>query len=169
MVKEGFKLRRFLTSDWDKFKKIRLEALQVHPDLFTPSKNEFEFSKKDWIARLSNPDAATFGLYLDNEVVGLTGIVIDRNDSTRAILVMSYIRNPFRNKGLSSLFYERRLDWAKKRGDIKIVESGHVEGNVVSYKANQKFGFSSRGFYDHKEKDGTSRRVFIYELPLNRA
>ena len=88
----AFQLKRFDASRWTDYRSIRLDALKSHPDLFTPSRDEFAFSKEDWLQRLTDPKVAIFGLYFDERVVGLTGVVTDRNDDSRAVLVMSYIK-----------------------------------------------------------------------------
>ncbi|NRA65681.1 MAG: GNAT family N-acetyltransferase [Pseudobacteriovorax sp.] len=158
-----FSLINLDESNWRDFRKIRLEALKNHPDLFAPSEDETTFTQADWKARLANPNAGTFGLYSSDDIIGLTGIVVDRNDPTRGIFIMSYIREAFRQKGLSSLFYKQRIEWASQHPTIKTVESGHVEGNQASYKANQRFGFRSTGSHEHIGLNGVKKRIFTYE------
>ena len=49
---------------------------------------------------------------------------------------------------------------------LKIVETGHVEGNEASKKANQKHGFEPTGSYEHQLQDGSYVRIYQYELFL---
>jgi RimJ/RimL family protein N-acetyltransferase len=137
-----FSTRQLTTNDWQTLKHIRLEALSLHPNFFSPSSDEFQFSEADWTERLSNPDGATFGLFHNkNEIIGLTGIYRDKKDPQLAWLVASYIQAPYRRKGLTRLLYQARIDWAKIQNHIHTLVVHHREDNEISKKSHQKFNF----------------------------
>jgi RimJ/RimL family protein N-acetyltransferase len=138
----NFFTRQLTEADWKTLQKIRLEALSLHPNFFAPSRDEFQFTETDWKERLSNPDGANFGLFNDiNELIGLTGINRDKDDRSRAWLVASYIKAPYRRMGLTRLLYEARIQWAKAQNDINTLVVHHRADNEPSRKSHQKFNF----------------------------
>ena len=161
-----FTLRRLALADWTLLKNVRLEALSKEPKVFGGSLvNESSLPDDYWKNGLSELGKAYFGLFSDEDCVGLTGIFRHRELSDAAILVASYIRKAHRGKGLSSLFYEARIDWAKVNQVKKIIVS-HREGNVVSKAANQKFGFVYTHSEDKVWPDGEADQNVFYELNL---
>lgn len=163
-----FSIKQLTSHEWETYKHIRLEALKNHPQFFCPSSDEFNFSEQDWRDRLTNETSATFGLYDNENIIGLTGIFQTNNDpnSDTALMVASYIKKEYRNKGLSKLLYEARLNWAKNIPKIKILEIGHREDNILSKKANQKFGFKFVKSEEILWPDGQKMLHIIYQLKL---
>lgn len=147
---------------------MRLEALKKEPGNFGNSYDmEAAFPEETWIARLTNPVGACFGLYHGNTLIGITAIVVtDKDKPQEAYLTQSYIRKEHRGKGLSQLLYNARINWAKQH-DIKGLVIGHRETNIASKKANQHFGF----VYSHSEPrnwpDGATENMLHYRLDLD--
>lgn len=161
-----YSIRQLNPNDWQIYREIRLEALKNHPAYFSPSKDETKFTKTDWKERLSNKNAASFGLFAENKIIGLTGIVREGNNpqSTRAHLVSSYIKNEYRKLGLSKLFFEVRMTWAKSQDNIKTLILEHRDDNLPSQMAHQKFGFRLVGSNDQTWQDGSIRPSLKYQL-----
>lgn len=137
-----YSIRKLNLNDWEALRRIRLEALTLHPNFFAPSRDEFKFTEADWKERVSSADSANFGLYDENNnLIGLTGVTRDKNDRTRAWLVASYIQKPFRRSGLTKLLYEARIQWALEQNDIRTLVIHHRIDNEPSRKSHQKFGF----------------------------
>jgi RimJ/RimL family protein N-acetyltransferase len=159
-------LRQFAPEDWQTFKAIRLEAL-VKDGWFFGSTYEIESTRTDdmWHNRLSNGGSAIWGLYDGDECIGLTGLYIKADEPDTVMFMASYIRSEYRRKGLSKLYYQTRLAWAREHG-FKKARIGHREGNEPSKAANQKFGFR----YTHSElmkwPDGTESTDVYYVLEL---
>jgi RimJ/RimL family protein N-acetyltransferase len=165
--KDKYILRRLLPAQWADYKSIRLEALQTNPEMFGSNyAREAAYIDSDWISFLENESRAIFGLYHDKSLVGLSAVTIDKNDETSAVLYASFIRLAHRGKGLSKLFYEARIEWARQKGCKSIVVS-HRSGNLSSKAANQKFGFQ----YTHTEEvswpDGQRADEVMYVLKLD--
>jgi hypothetical protein len=72
-------VRQLNRNDWQLYKTVRLESLVKHPAYFSPSRNETAFTEADWKERLNNPNAATFGLFENGRIIGITGIFIEGN------------------------------------------------------------------------------------------
>ncbi|MBL7670926.1 MAG: GNAT family N-acetyltransferase [Bdellovibrionaceae bacterium] len=166
--KYEYSIRHLTPNDWQIFREIRLESLKKHPAFFSPSRDETKFSEIDWKERLSNRNSASFGLFSENKIIGLTGIVREGNNprATKAHLVSSYIREEYRRLGLSKLFFEARMKWAKDQGDIKTLILEHRDDNLSSQKAHSKFGFTLVESNDQTWPDGSFRPSLRYQLNL---
>lgn len=160
-----FTVQQLTQDDWKIYRDLRLEALTLHPEYFQPTQDEFKFKEEDWKKRLSNPDSATFGVFKGDQLIGITGI-FKAPHSSEAHLVSSYIRKDFRQMGLSRLFYEARINWAKARKDISKLIIEHSQDNIPSRKAHQKYGFKYVKTYDETWPDGSTRPCMVYELNL---
>lgn len=162
-----FTIRRFLPEDKGLYKAIRLESLQLEAGVFGSNyAREAAFTDEQWLARINGDDSDCFGLYYGDQLIGLTGIVIDRDDSTLAHLTQSYIRKEHRGKGLSRLLYEARLAWAAQRPQLKRLRIGHRETNHSSMAANQRYGFKFVWRESLSWPDGSMDDVLYYELTL---
>lgn len=163
---KDYHIRQFGAEDAAVYKAIRLEALQQHPGNYGNSYlTEAGFTGNHWVERLTNPGCACFGLYSGDELIGLTGIIVDQDEPESAYMTQSYIRDAHKNKGLSRMLYQARIDWAKQQG-IKRLVIGHRKNNLASKAANQKFGFT----YTHSEErtwpDGNTEDMLYYELHI---
>lgn len=165
---ENFSIRQLVATDWQLYRDLRLEALSRHPNFFSPSRDEFKFTELEWKERLDNKNAASFGLFSGPTMIGLTGIVRENNNSqsSNALLVSSYIQPEYRERGLSKLFFEARLQWAKKQGNIKTLTLEHRDDNLASQKAHQKFGFQLLESRMQSWPDGQQRPCLIYRLKI---
>lgn len=166
---QDFHVRKLNVEDWSAYRALRLEALSRNPEFFTPSRDETKFTEADWKERLLNPNAAAFGLYHAGELVGLSGIVREKNqaDSPRAHMVSTYIREEYRGQGLSRLFYEARLAWARAQKDIKTLVLEHRSDNTASEKAHRRYGFQFKSSFTETYADKRPGSLtHVYELEL---
>lgn len=163
----SYTIRQFTAADVSIYRAIRLEALQTEPGFFGNSyATELAYANEQWLARITNPYGACFGLYHLNDLIGITAIIIlDKDKAHTAYMTQSYIRPAHRGKGLSKLLYNARLQWAREQGIVRLL-IGHRRSNISSMKANQKFGFR----YTHSESrtwpDGITEDMLHYELLL---
>lgn len=138
----SFSTHQLNINEWPILKKIRLEALELHPNFFSPSVDEFKMTDDQWKERLANTESANFGLFNDqNEIIGLTAIFRDKDDRALAWMVASYIKAAYRGQGLTRYLYEARIQWAKDQKDIHTLVVNHRIDNEISRKAHQKFKF----------------------------
>jgi GNAT superfamily N-acetyltransferase len=163
---DRYRLERFVPSQWKEFKDFRLEALRQEPGVFGSNyAREVAFSDQQWKDRLENPRSAYWGLYDGPDLVGMTGIFAPGEDPEEAELIASYIRSPYRRKGLSALFYEARIHWAREQGFKRLIIS-HRASNLSSKAANQKFGFRYTYTEDRTWADGSREDNIFYQLEL---
>ena len=162
---EQFTVRQFRPDEWQELKAIRLESLQKEKGKFGASfEKDNALSDDDWRSWVSGDQSAFFALLYQGQIVGITGVRAKTPET--ATFIASYIRDEYRGKGLSSLLYQARLDWARAHG-CKSVMTGHRKSNTASKAANQKFGF----VYLHTEEnvswpDDTVEDHLVYELKL---
>jgi len=165
-AKDKYTLRRLLPAQWEEYKSIRLEALKTNPEMFGSNyAKEVIYNQNDWLSFLENDSRAMFGLYHHGSLIGLSGVTLDKNDATTAVLFASFIQLSHRGKGLSKLFYQARIDWARQKKCGSVIVS-HRAGNEFSKAANQRFGFK----YTHAEEvswpDGVRADELKYKLEL---
>ncbi|WP_118972776.1 GNAT family N-acetyltransferase [Taibaiella koreensis] len=163
---QSYNIRQLDISDLESYKRLRLEALLLEPSVFSSTyEREAAFSVADWEDRLNQLQSASFGLFHDERMIGITGILIPDVGQEEAILVASYIQKPHRGKGLSALLYRQRIEWARKRGLKRIIVS-HRKSNEASRAANQRSGFR----FTHEEQaiwpDGIEEANVFYRLDL---
>lgn len=165
-TKDNYSLHRLLPSQWEDYKLIRLEALQTNPDMFGSNYlKEAAYSQNDWVSFLENDKRAIFALYHMESLIGLTGVTLDKDDTTTAVLFASFIKPLYRGNGLTKLFYQARIDWAKSKNCASITVS-HRAGNHISKAANQRFGFSYINSKNVTWPDGVCADELIYSLKL---
>lgn len=166
MRKQFYTIRRFVTADVDAYKLIRLEALQTEAGMFGRSYiEEAAYTDEVWVNRVNNPDGACFGLYCDNELIGLTGIIKEDKDLNEAYMTQSYIRKQHRGRHLSRMLYEARLKWAKEHNIERLI-IGHRASNLASKAANQHYGFKYTHNTERTWSDGSTEDMLYYELYL---
>ena len=145
---------------------IRLEALRLEPGAYAQTHaRAAALSQVEWSSRLSNPNSATYGLYDGDELVGLTAICIDPEAPDTGLLVQDYIRSSHRGRGLTRLFYDQRIAWARQRG-LKQLLVGYRQGNEASLGGGLRCGFQ----LSHRERcewpDGQTVDCCYYRLGL---
>ncbi len=164
-----FTIRRFRPDEPESYKTIRLEALTRDPGCFGNSYElEAGFPDAHWQRVLADPLNACFGLYAGDVLIGLTSIFCRADTPGEGYLTQSYIRRPYRGRGLASRLYETRIAWARDAG-LTCLVVGHRAGNLVSKAANQRHGFQ----YSHREPrrwpDGVEEDMIYYKLYLTEA
>lgn len=158
---DKYLIRPFFETEWLELKKLRLEALSNHPTFFSPSTDETLLTEQDWKKRIVNPNNCVFALLCGSKFIGITGIVTDKSDETKAHLVMSYIQNNYRRKDLSKLLYQARLQWAKARPNLKTLVLDVNEENIPSSRACLNNGFKLVSSYIESGK-----KVLTFEMRL---
>lgn len=140
-----------MVDDWRVFRDMRLEAVRTNPSVFLRSyETEAAQPNSYWQDCLSNPANAVFILYHGDNPIGLTGAFPDHHSPLDTInFGMSFIRPEYRGRGLSRLFYEARLNWAREQPGIKKITTAHRDGNDASKATMLKHGFK---LLDKEEK-----------------
>lgn len=160
-------IRPFAPGEWALYKAIRLKALENDPLVFGSSfAEEKTLPDEKWQQDLVNPDGAVFGVFRNGNLIGMTGIAVDRSDPAKqtAKLWGSWLEPEWRAKGLSRKMYEKRLAWAKAHPTVKRVIVSHRKTNAVSKRANQRHGFRFTHAAERVWHGGHKDTEFFYEL-----
>jgi GNAT superfamily N-acetyltransferase len=167
ITKDNYRLQLMVPSQWQEYRSIRLEALKTNPEMFGSSYyNEGLYHENDWRSLLENNSRAIFALYHMESLIGLSGVTLKKDDPSVAVLFASFIQSAHRGKGLSKLFYQARIDWARQKGCRSIIVS-HRVGNSLSKAANQRFGFKYFNTEEVNWGDGVRSDGLVYVLDLD--
>jgi RimJ/RimL family protein N-acetyltransferase len=169
MKQEKITVRKFEPQEWPSYRDIRLKALQTDPQVFSSTyEKECVHPDEKWKQDLMNPNRGAFGVYYSDNLIGMTGVAVDKSDpsSETGVLWGSWLEKEWRGKGISEKMYEARIEWAKKHPSIKRLIVSHREHNIASKKANQKQGFAFTHSESETWHDGKTEKMPIYELRL---
>lgn len=164
-----YSVKKLEADDWTIFSEIRLRALRSDPKVFGSTyEREVEFSETDWRTRLADPDTAVFVVLESGRAIGMTGAAVDRDDSSRRTVLLwgSWVEPDARGRGISKLFYESRIAWARTQPGVERIIVSHRESNDASRFANQKFDFVFTRETTKLWNDGITERELHYELIL---
>src|SRR5512134_3337642 len=99
-------IRQLTENDWRLLADIRLKALRSDPLVFGSNyESESKYKEDEWRSRLQSDDSAIFMIFADEAPIGMTGVSVCREDSTKrtAIFWGSWLEPAFRRQGLSDL------------------------------------------------------------------
>ena len=164
-------VRALEREDWEIFRERRLEALRTEPGVFASSfERESALSPEEWRDRVSGPQKRMFGLFDDEQLVGITGVIADPEDPSgaTALLVASFIVPAYRGRRLSARLYEARLDWIAPQSGFTRVVVSHRLSNEPSRRAAARFGFAEVARAERCWPDGSFEDEVVLELPLER-
>ncbi len=167
---EGIEIRPFKPDEWHVYRAVRLKALETDPKFFCESYDDAKAKPDEhYQAHLLDANSAVFGVFRHGDVIGMTGIVIDKEDASgqTANLWGSWLEPAWRGKGLARRMYEARLNWAKARPGVKRVTVSHRKSNAISKKANQRWGFTFTHAREILWPGNQKETEFCYELKLN--
>lgn len=136
--------KRMDAADLDAFRRIRLEALRAEPSCYASSYDDWaSLSEQEWLQRLNDP---IFGAFIDNEPVGLTGLLRQRASKMahRATLVMVYVRKSLRGTGLAGKLLATVTDYARDIGIVQLELAVSAE-NPAATRFYQREGFIEVG------------------------
>lgn len=141
-------IEKLIANNWQEFKKIRLESLQLEPQAFGDS-YEVLVKKNDnfWKKQLSSKYQYWYAVNIDNSIVGIGSIKFARALKFNHIAHLSgiYVKKQYRGKGIGKLLFSTRIEEAFKNPKIKklkLIVNIKQENAVGLYKS---FGFKIVG------------------------
>ncbi len=162
-------IRRLTEDDWVEFSQVRLKALQTDPEVFGSNyEKESQMTEAEWRRHLQTDDSAIFMIFANETPIGMTGVSVFREDATNktAIFWGSWLEPRFRGKGLSTLMYQARINWAKQHLTVERLVVSHRASNLASKYANQKHGFVTTRKNEKVWTDGATEDEIFYELKI---
>lgn len=138
-------IRRLVETDWEAYRAIRLEALQVSPEAFA---TEFEEQKdlppEYWSSRLATgEDSFVLGAFSDERIIATAGFTKERRRKTRhkGNIVGVYVSPSFRGRGIARALVMEIVSQARSVPGLEQVILTVVTENVVAKGLYEKLGF----------------------------
>ena len=147
-------IREFSPDDVDAYCKIRLEALETDPDAFGRTAEEFKSrSHEFYVQRVQNnyasADIVTLGAFVDNQPVGMMGIIRKSNPKLRHIVEVFgvYVSPESRGQHIGSKLLDALIEQAKQMDGVEQLYLGVVRNNqaaITLYKSREftQYGLS---------------------------
>lgn len=166
---DGIQIRPLTAVEWPAYKAIRLKALESDPKFFGETYDEAKAKlDDDWQRHLTEAHRVVFGVFIHDKLVGMTGIVVDKEDPTGATAKLwgSWLEPAWRGKGIARKMYEARINWARAQPGIRRVIVSHRKSNLVSKRANQHWGFKFTHAAERVWPGNQKETEFFYELSV---
>lgn len=162
-----FSFRQLVPEDWETFKNLRLESLEVARGMFGGSSFEqaSRIPDESWQEKLSSNKNIFYALFKDKNAVGLMA-VMEHNETDQEAFVSSIYLNPeTRGQGLTHYLFEQSIIAAKNR-KYKILWCSTREGNKAIIAVCEKFGFRYSHTVEKQWNDNTKAGLVYYKLEL---
>ncbi|EBT2064786.1 GNAT family N-acetyltransferase [Salmonella enterica] len=138
---EAFTVRRIIESDLDDFRKLRLEALRLHPEAFGATYEECSQKPLQFFAEQLRTSHVFGGFDVHNTLQGMIGV--NRSTLPKLSHVANiwgmYVRAEKRGSGLAAGLMESALEAASSAKTVKL---SVVTTNRAAYALYRSFGFA---------------------------
>ena len=111
-----YAIRALGVADAAAFRRVRLDALRLHPDAFGSAyEDEALLDRAQFAERLSAPGFTRFGGFADRDLVGLVGLQIrsGAKEQHKARLFSMYVDAAHRSSGLAQQLVEAVIAGAR--------------------------------------------------------
>ena len=140
-------IRALGTTDAEEYRRVRLDALRLHPEAFGASyEEEAQLDHRQLVERLAAPGFTRFGAFADARLIGLAGLQIrpGAKERHKAHLFSMYVDAKHRRNGLAQRLVEAVITGARDRGALVLHLSVTV-GNVAAHRLYHRMGFTVYG------------------------
>ena len=124
-----------------------LQAYADDPDVFTATVPEREpLPMEFWASRVSDdpdPGEMVFGAFLDDRLVGVAGLKLERRPRTmhKALLFGTRVLPEFRGQGIARALVEAVLEHARSMPGTRVVQLTVTESNAAAIQLYESCGF----------------------------
>ena len=140
-------IRRLAQSDLPAYRVVRLEALQRHTEAFLSAyEDEVAESLDSYKRMIATPPSATFGCFVDDTLVGITGLIVSPRAKLRhkGTIVSVYVRPDRRGLGLARQLMDAAIAEARLIGVDTVLLTVTV-GNDAAERLYLGLGFRRYG------------------------
>ena len=151
-----YTIRALGPDDADAYRRIRLDALRLHPEAFGAAyEDEMQLDLARFAERLATTGLTRFGGFAQAEPVGLVGLQIPAGAKERhkAHLFSMYVDAAHRRSGLAQQLVEAVISGARHAGAI-VLQLSVTVGNAPAQRLYRRMGFSVYG---------VERRAFLVD------
>ena len=143
----NYVVRALRVEDVDEFRRVRLDALRLHPEAFLASyEDECVLDRAQFVERLTAAGLTRFGAFAHEEMVGLVGLQVPSGAKVRhkAHLFSMYVADGHRNNGLADRLVQAVIDAARQAGAL-LLHLTVTAGNVPAQRLYSRMGFQVYG------------------------
>ncbi|WP_422431443.1 MULTISPECIES: GNAT family N-acetyltransferase [Gammaproteobacteria] len=139
---KAFTVRRINESDLDDFRRVRLEALLLHPDAFGASYEDWSQKPATFFAEKLRTNYVFGGFDLHNTIQGLIGLSFSTSPKLNHVATIwgMYVRAGMRGSGLSSGLMEAALEAASS---VRTIKLSVVTTNHAAYALYRSYDFTN--------------------------
>ncbi len=143
-------------TDADEFRRVRLDALRLHPEAFSSSyEDEASLDRAQIVERLETPGLTRFGAFAQASMVGLVGLQMPGGTKVRhkARLFSMYVEATSRRSGLAQQLVQAVIDRARQGGAV-VLQLSVTVGNLPAQRLYDCMGFRIYGTESRSLKIG---------------
>lgn len=145
-------IKKLQTSEWQKYKDLRLEALADSPTAFGSSAEE-EAKRPDeyWRGRIDNGNHKPLNLIIfaefNGELIGMVGAFAENKVKIQHIADVwgMYVKSKFRGQGVGKFLLESLLNELRASQEIKKIKIAATSTNQAAVGLYEKLGFQVVG------------------------
>ena len=129
------------------FRRVRLDALRLHPEAYAASyEDEAHLNEAQFAERLTAPGLTRFGGFAGDELVGLVGLHLrpGLKERHKASLFSMYVAASHRRSGLAQDLVATVIDRAREAGALELQLFVTV-GNAPAQRLYRRMGFVPYG------------------------
>lgn len=142
-----YHVRALGPTDVDAFRRVRLEALRLHPEAFGAAyEDEVLLDRAQFAERLAAPRFTRFGGFAGNDLVGLVGLQLrtGAKELHKGHLFSMYVDVAHRRSGLSEQLVNAVIAGARDAGAL-LVHLSVNSSNTNAKRFYQRMGFTVYG------------------------
>jgi ribosomal protein S18 acetylase RimI-like enzyme len=142
-----YEIRALGVADADAYRRIRLDALRLHPEAFGSAyEDEAVLDRAQFAERLAAQGFTRFGGIADRDLVGLVGLQIrsGAKEQHKARLFSMYVDAAHRSSGLAQQLIEAVIAGARK-ADALVLQLSVSAGNAPAQRLYRRMGFTVYG------------------------
>ena len=143
----NYLVRALGVEDVEEFRRVRLDALRLHPEAFAASyEDETVLDRLQFAERLTTPGLTRFGAFAQQEMVGLVGLQVPSGSKVRhkAHLFSMYVADGHRRTGLADRLVQTVIDAAREAGAL-LLQLTVTAGNMPAQRLYSRMGFQVYG------------------------
>ncbi len=133
--------------DVDAFRRVRLDALRLHPEAFGSAyEDELQLDRAQFAERLATAQRTRFGGFVQDDLVGLVGMEVRAGAKERhkGHLFSMYVDATHRRSGLSEQLVKAVISGARDAGAL-LVHLSVTSSNTNAKRFYQRMGFTVYG------------------------
>jgi len=143
----SYDIRPIQLADADEYRRVRLDALRLHPEAFTAAlEDEAALTEAQIAERLTAPGVTRFGGFAAGRLAGMAGLQVRSGAKQRhkAGLFSMYVDAAHRRSGLAQQLVQAVINGARDAGAL-VLHLAVTSGNAPAQRLYRRMGFTVYG------------------------